>query len=915
MIAFTCASCQKKISVKDELAGKKGKCLACGHPMTIPKMAVAGDASQSMPSSSSWRETRTLPPKDRGQANLESRVQGAGQTNPGYSPKREAASSTHVQGLDQERYDFLAPPEQPDEIGRLGPYRVLQVLGAGGMGVVFRAEDPGLQRLVALKAMLPALACSPSAKERFFREARSVAALKHPNVVTIHQVGEDRGSPFLAMEFLQGESLEDRLKRDTSLPLLEILRIGREIAEGLAAAHAKGLIHRDVKPANIWLEGPAGHVKILDFGLARARSDQGNLTQSGAIIGTPAYMAPEQAGGEAVDHHCDLFSLGCVLYRTCTGEMAFKGANTMAILSALALHDPLPPAELNAEVPVELSDLVMELLSKKANGRPKSARMVVERLKELATADSHEITKPLVSLPRVKAQKVRPIRDILPSRVQREGSARAPLEGEGSVLPAWFVPAAAAVVGLVLVTFLGVLAYQTFSRTVDKATAEIAVTGGEPSKPSSPSGETPPPDSPIPLVPGDPDSDRKAALWVLSIGKPVVVVKLESPDSMEEIRTPDDLPDEPFYLTGVKIHQTNQFTDEGLARLKNCKNLRTLEIHETAATDAGLAHIKDCKNLTHLSLSGTKLTDAGLVHFKDCKNLTSLGLGGSQMTDAGLASFKDCKNLMYIDVGNSKIGDAGLANFKDCQDLRSLWLGDTLVTDAGLAYFADCKKLNELYLDNTQVGDAGLAHLKDCYKLGMIRLYGTKVTDAGLAYLKDCKALTNIMLVGTRVGDAGLAHLKDSKVLGALDLQGLPVGDTGLAHLKNCKKLSTLILKDTLVTDAGLAHLKDCKNLQTLHLQGTRVSDPGMAHLQGCKNLSYLNLNDTKVGDAGLASLKQCQKLSQLNLKGTLVSDASLPNFRDWLKLHQVDLRNTAVTRPKLAELRKAMPKCDFYED
>src|SRR5262249_19656984 len=142
----------------------------------------------------------------------------------------------------------------PDELGRLGPYRVLQVLGAGGMGVVFRAEDPQLARLVALKTMLPALAASDSARQRFLREARAAAAIKHDHIVSVYQVGEDRNVPFLAMEFLDGESLDSLVKREGKLPVPETLRIGRQIASGLAAAHKRGLIHRDIKPANIFLE-------------------------------------------------------------------------------------------------------------------------------------------------------------------------------------------------------------------------------------------------------------------------------------------------------------------------------------------------------------------------------------------------------------------------------------------------------------------------------------------------------------------------------------------------------------------------------------------------------------------------------------------------------------------------------------
>jgi serine/threonine protein kinase len=205
------------------------------------------------------------------------------------------------------------------------------------MGVVYEAEDPQLKRRVALKAMLPNLGASESARKRFLREAQAAAAINHDNIVHIYQVGEDRGVPFMAMQFLDGESLEARLKRERRLPTAESLRIGRETAEGLAAAHQRGLIHRDIKPPNLWLEGAKRRVKILDFGVARAAGDEAHLTQTGAIIGTPAYMAPEQASAKPVDHGSDLFSLGCVLYRMTTGEMPFKGNDTISILAALAL--------------------------------------------------------------------------------------------------------------------------------------------------------------------------------------------------------------------------------------------------------------------------------------------------------------------------------------------------------------------------------------------------------------------------------------------------------------------------------------------------------------------------------------------------------------------------------------------------
>jgi hypothetical protein len=260
---------------------------------------------------------------------------------------------------------------------------LLAELGRGGMGVVYRAEDSDLRRPVALKVMRPDVAVRPGARERFLREARAAAGLKNDHIVTIHQVGEDRGVLFLAMEYLDGENLEARLTRAGKLPLGEVLRIGREIAEGLAAAHERGLIHRDIKPANVWLEARPGEpgegssprcrVKLLDFGLARDVADDG-LTQEGAVLGTWGYMAPEQARGEAVDHRCDLFALGAVLYRACTGQPPAGTASRPA---------PRPPAELNPEVPPALSDLVQRLLAADPAARPATARAVAEALRAL----------------------------------------------------------------------------------------------------------------------------------------------------------------------------------------------------------------------------------------------------------------------------------------------------------------------------------------------------------------------------------------------------------------------------------------------------------------------------------------------------------------------------------------------------
>jgi serine/threonine protein kinase len=286
-------------------------------------------------------------------------------------------------------FAFLGPPQTSDEMGRLGRFRVLKLLGEGGMGMVFLATDPDLDRKVALKVMKPEAASHAEGRTRFLREARTAAAVEHDNVVAILQVGEDGGVPFLVMPLLKGESLEDRLRRTPKLSAAETARLGREAADGLAAAHTAGLVHRDIKPSNLWLERlPDGRdrVKVLDFGLARPVENAEHLTRTDALMGTAGYMAPEQARAEPVDGRSDLFSLGCVLYRMCTGRAPFRGDTLTVQLLQLTTHNPPAPQAVDPTVPAALSDVVMRLLAKAPADRPASAREVAESLRAIESA-------------------------------------------------------------------------------------------------------------------------------------------------------------------------------------------------------------------------------------------------------------------------------------------------------------------------------------------------------------------------------------------------------------------------------------------------------------------------------------------------------------------------------------------------
>jgi hypothetical protein len=285
-------------------------------------------------------------------------------------------------GVEKDSLAFLAPSSIPGSLGRLDHYEVLEVVGSGGMGVVLRARDTKLLRVVALKVLAVPLAASGSARQRFAREARAAAAVRDEHVIDIHAVCDDGPVPYLVMEFIDGQNLEALVRRNGPLQVKEVLRICTQIASGLAAAHRQGLVHRDVKPANILLENGVQRVKLTDFGLARA-VDDASLTQSGLIAGTPQYMSPEQANGEPVDHRSDLFSLGSVLYEMCTGRPAFRAPNTAAVLRRVSDETPRPIREVNPDVPEALCRVIVRLQAKKPADRPASAKEVADLLARL----------------------------------------------------------------------------------------------------------------------------------------------------------------------------------------------------------------------------------------------------------------------------------------------------------------------------------------------------------------------------------------------------------------------------------------------------------------------------------------------------------------------------------------------------
>jgi serine/threonine protein kinase len=343
---------------QSQLADHVARCAACRQALE----SFAGDAAW-------WSDVTTC---------FKSHAELAGRSGAATTLLPEAPRSDESFAADFV-VDFLEPCERPDTLGRLGEYEILEVMCRGGMGVVLKGFHRELGRYVAVKVMAPHLAASGAARRRFEREARAAAAIMHANVMPIHAVCTAARLPYLVMPFVHCESLQERINRQGPLDVQGILRIGMQTAAALAAAHAQGLVHRDVKPANILLEIGVDRVVLTDFGLARA-ADDGSLTRTGVVAGTPQYMSPEQARGDTIDARSDLFSLGSVFYAMCTGRPPFRAETPLGTLRRICDTQPRDIREINPEIPDWLTRIVVRLHEKTPAERFPDATAVAELL-------------------------------------------------------------------------------------------------------------------------------------------------------------------------------------------------------------------------------------------------------------------------------------------------------------------------------------------------------------------------------------------------------------------------------------------------------------------------------------------------------------------------------------------------------
>ena len=723
---------------------------------------------------------------------------------------------------------FLQPSTKPGSIGTLGHYEILQVLGQGAFGIVFKAFDEKLHRLVAIKAMNPQLAATSPPRKRFLREARSVAAIKHENIVQVYSV-EEQPLPYLVMEYIDGQTLQQKLDGAGPLEVPEILHLGRQMAAGLAAAHEKSLIHRDIKPGNILLEaGAEQKVKITDFGLARA-ADDATMTRTGTISGTPMYMAPEQAMGQDLDHRADLFSLGSVLYQMTCGRAPFRGPNAIAVLKRVVDEMPRPIRQILPEAPDWLCAIIEKLHAKNPDERYQSAKEVADQLGLCQSKLQAGVSPTAVSL------------GLRPALVE----SIVPVE-KAEPKPNKF-PVAGVAAGIVLM--VSVMAAGVFFLNKNKNDGNVAVV---------PSAKT---TTPATMTPAE--SERDLAEWLIK--QPGVESITVFTNGSIVIKPGDSLPDAPFFVNVIDWRNAAEITDNDLARIGTAQRLNRLNLASKEGTHFVLEQSGTFSNITDQGLEKLFSRSVGL-------SLTRVTIRGDlpKVTDQGYLVLNRANKLEELFFLNSRRGWGVCLSDLNLPNLIGFHVQGQEIP-GGLVQMLSSRSpdLTSLALIGYRWAAADRDALSKLDLLSVLNLNNCNLRNDTLANVGKLSRLTVLILNGSpEISDEGIAHLAGLTELRQLELIDSAITEEACQTLASFTKLEQLSLSRTGIKDSGLASLTALKSLRVLGLIGCkRLSDTGLESLAKMSNLAELDIHtNPRLTEAAVrklqAALPKCKIIS-----------------------------------------------------
>jgi serine/threonine protein kinase len=733
----------------------------------------------------------------------------------------------------------------------LGKYRLLELLGMGGMGAVYKAVQPGTGRTVALKKMHRHVLKQPRAIERFLREIRSAAAVDDPHVVRAFDADSENDNYYLVMEYVPGKNLKTWIKEQQSLPINWACECIRQAALGLQHAHELGMLHRDIKPSNLLVtQGEEGLplVKLLDLGLARFASEsstEGELTRSGQVIGTPDYMSPEQArNSKLTDIRADIFSLGCTLFELLTGQFPFGGETVMEKLLARSTEDAQPVRKYRPDVPAGLDAVLARMLARDPNARYATPAEVA-----IALAPYSIGVQGAESAPRAAA-------DVAPRPPRREAAARpespseftlkalqseiAHLEAQQNQpaavsptparpYPAWLKWGAALVATVLLTVVVTELIRQRKTNSASsKSVAESPDVVPEKGKAS----------------PGTRDPIRREALWILKLGGTLEIEPDEDPESGAtsgdsdrggrrlQVSSASDLPNGKFEITAVAIHEELELTADHFRRLARLHTIETLDLSETQFDEADLSLLAPIDSLRNLKLADTRVSDAGVALLKRLAPLHMVDLSRSQITGGCIEALRGQPSITELVLSGTHLKDKDLAQFKSLPQLVSLNLSGTDILGPGLAGLRTLKNLRVLDLGGIPMRDRALRHISGMESLETLRLTRAKVMDDDLKLLSGLSKLQEFGLASTQITGEGLKHLSWLSRLERFDLQETFIGDNGLEAFKDLTTIKTLRLRRTQITDAGVQKLAVLKNLEFVDLGDSKATRAGCEALK-----------------------------------------------------------------------------------
>lgn len=822
-----------------------------------------------------------------------------------------------------------SPTESPLSIGR---YQIRATLGSGGFGTVYRAYDPQLDVEVALKVPIRGTFPSLADKERFFREARSAVTIRHPGICPVYEVGETpEGVCYLSLGYVPGESLAERIRRHGPPSVSQAVRWVMDLATAMAEAHHCGVIHRDLKPANILLDARSRPV-ITDFGLARRFTNQDELlTQEGQILGTPAYMSPEQAQGRhsAVGPLSDQYSLGVILYELLTGRRPYQGS-LLDVLNQIGRVVPPAPRSIVPGLDIGLEAICLRAMAAESTERWPDMESLARALNDWLNSTAAQTSdRPGETITQLIVQQRRSLAAWFSTG--KAGSNDSGIGGRRSALVGLAAASLALAFGVIMVmTSRGTvriavhdpaLGVQVNGREVSIAELDHPLTlwtgehqlrvrygemtvetrqftihrGANPQLEISytPAGavDVTTPDSPAEsagtLPPASSASVAAAPTRAATIGDPPAPVLTTSQQTIADWLFPG---------RGSLYYSIGQGTRAARSR----SDLppvpwQLIELHETkprAWTSELRQALRQQHSLAGLDLRGDQLQDADYQLLTELPELTSLSIHGGTPTSEQLAMIGRLSNLTLLRLHDIPVAE--LSMFRNLSQVSVLWVsyspgfGPADDRPMVLDGLDQMPAITDLNLGGARLSTADVQHLTRLPRLTRLHLGQTDLTADGLVQLAQCPALQAIFLDHTNVNDFAVETFLNA---------------TG-------SRLYGLSLDHTTITDTAIEPLSRASRMFDINVGNTPVTDAGLRHIRGQTQLSSLWLTNTRVTDAGIAEISNLKQLITLDLSGTAITDASLPTLSGMHRLNYLGCRNTRLSAAGIAQLRAALPAC-----